>query len=80
MLPHKFRDNAPCQLRSSYGTRMSPLSLSNIILLKRKGGNERVTGRKTRGPQATGGNKLQVAKVFFPSLHKITRGFCLVLP
>ena len=31
-------------------------------------GVERVTGRKARGPQAAGGNKLQVAGVFSPSL------------
>ena len=34
--------------------------------------NERVTGRKAKGPQAVGGNKLQVAWFFFfLSLHKI---------
>ena len=38
---------------------------------------ERVTGRKARGSQVAGGNKLQVADVFFffPSLHKMKRGF-----
>ena len=36
---------------------------------------QRVTGRKARGPQAAGGYKLQVADFFFPSLHKIKRGF-----
>ena len=36
---------------------------------------ERVTGRKARGPPEAGGNKLQVADFFFPSLHKIKRGF-----
>ena len=46
-------------------------------------GNERVTGRKSRGPQVARGSKLKVADVFFfpsdvfsfPSLHKIRRGF-----
>ena len=33
---------------------------------KRKRGDERVTGRKARGPQVAGGNKLQLADVFFP--------------
>ena len=37
--------------------------------------SERVTDRKARHPQAAGGNKLKVADVFFPSLHKIRRGF-----
>ena len=49
MLPHQFRDEAPHQLRSSYGMKMMPLSLGNIILLKEE--NERVTGRKARGLQ-----------------------------
>ena len=36
----------------------------------------RVTGRKARGPPVAGGNKLQVEDgFFFPSLHKINRGF-----
>ena len=38
MLPHRFRDNAPYQLGSSYGMRTMPFSLGNIILLKEKGG------------------------------------------
>ena len=38
-------------------------------------GNERVTGRKTRGPQAAGESKLKVADIFFPFPHKIRRGF-----
>ena len=33
-------------------------------------GKERVTGRKARGSQVVGGNKMQVADVFFPSLLK----------
>ena len=48
MLPHQFRDNAPCQLRSSYGTRMTPLFHRQHSSPKRKEGNERVTGRKAR--------------------------------
>ena len=65
MLPHQFRENAPCQLRSSYGTRTTPLFPRQHNSPKRKGGNERVTGSKARGPQAAGGNKLQVANDFF---------------
>ena len=39
-------------------------------------GTESVTGREARGPQASGGNKLQMADFFFfPSLNKIKRGF-----
>ena len=37
--------------------------------------SERVIGRKSRGPQVAGRNKLQVADITFPSLHKIKRGF-----
>ena len=33
-------------------------------------GKKRVTGRKARGSQAVGGNKIQVADVLFPSLLK----------
>ena len=51
MLPHQFRDNAPCQLKSSYGTRTTPLFPRQHNSPKRKGGNERVTGRKARGLQ-----------------------------
>ena len=51
MLPHQFRDNAPCQLRSSYGMRTTPLFPRQHNSPKRKGGNERVTGRKARGLQ-----------------------------
>ena len=38
MLLHKFRDDSPSQLRSSYGMKMKPLSLGSIILLKEKRG------------------------------------------
>ena len=51
MLPHQFRDNAPCQLGSSYGMRTTPLFPRQHNSPKRKGGNERVTGRKARGLQ-----------------------------
>ena len=51
MLPHQFRDNAPCQLGSSYGTRTMPLFPRQHNSLKRKGGNKRITGRKARGLQ-----------------------------
>ena len=38
--------------------------------------SERVTGRKARGPQVAGGNKLQVADVFFfPTLTKLKEAF-----
>ena len=47
MLPHQFRDNAPCQLGSSYGMRR-PFSLGNIILLKEKGGMSHFLGRLIR--------------------------------
>ena len=64
-MPHQFRDETPYQLRSSYGIRMPPLFPRQHNSPKRKGGNERVTGRKARGPQVAEGNKLQVADVFF---------------
>ena len=50
-MPHQFRDNTPCQLRSSYGMRMMPLFPRQHNSSKRKGGTERVTGRKVRGLQ-----------------------------
>ena len=85
MLPHQFRDNAPCQLGSSYGMNEgSSLSLGNIILLKEKGGgNERVTGRKARGPQVTGGKKLRVAGLFSfssPKLEEASFNSVLMIP
>ena len=42
-----------------YGVAKSQIRLSDWA------GNESVTGRKARGPQASGGNKLQVADIFF---------------
>ena len=46
---------------------------SNQSILKQI--SERVTGKKARGPDTAGGNKLHVAGFFyFPSLHKIKRG------
>ena len=38
MLPQQFRGNAPIPAGSSYGMKMPPFSLGNIILLKEKGG------------------------------------------
>ena len=40
MLPHQFRDNAPCQLSSSYRTRTMPLFPRQHNSPKRNGGNE----------------------------------------
>ena len=51
MLPHQFKDNAPCQLGSSYGMRTMPLFPRQHNSSKRKGGTERVTDRKARGLQ-----------------------------
>ena len=83
MLLHQFRDDAPCQLGSSYGMNEgSSLSLGNIILLKEKrgGGNERVTGRKARGPQVAGGKKLRVAGLFSFSNPKLEEASVLMIP
>ena len=77
MLPHQFRDNAPCQLGSSYGTRMTPLSLGNIILLKEKGGMResfpRQVDKESRGLQGEGSGilKEKEGQTFFPSLHSL---------
>ena len=51
MLPRQFRDNTPSQLRSSYGMKTMPLFPRQHNSPKRKGENERVTGRKARGLQ-----------------------------
>ena len=51
MLPHQCRDNTPCELGRSYGTRTTPLFTREHNSPKRKEGNERVTGRKVRGLQ-----------------------------
>ena len=40
MLPHQFRDNAPCQLGSSYEMRTMPLFPRQHNSSKRKGGDE----------------------------------------
>ena len=54
-MPHQFRDNAPYQLRSSYGMRTTPLALGNIILLKEKRGMResipRQIDKKSRVPK-----------------------------
>ena len=82
MLPHQFRDNALCQLRSSYGTRMTPLFLRQHSSPKRKEGNERVTGRKARSLQKEeiaykrqtflsllSGRRKQTSDIFFFSIQ-----------
>ena len=38
-----------------------------------------LTGRKARGPQVAGGNKLQVSDFVVPFLHKIKRGLLLLI-
>ena len=50
---------------SSYGMKTMLFSLGNIIL-KEKGGNERVTGRKAKGLQMVA--RLQVSDIFYLSL------------
>ena len=42
-------------------------------MIHKKDHTERVIGRKAKGPQAAGGNKLQVADSFILFLHKIKR-------
>ena len=44
-------------------------------MIDKKDHTERVIGRKAKGPQAAGGNKLQVADGFILFLHKIKRIF-----
>ena len=87
MLPHQFRDNAPCQLGSSYGMRTTPLFPRQHNSPKRKGGNERVTGRKARGLQIEeiackcqtflsllSSRRKQTSDIFFsPSLYKFKK-------
>ena len=51
MLPRQFRDKDPSQLGSSYGMETTPLFPRQHNSPKRKGGDERVTGRKARGLQ-----------------------------
>ena len=51
MFPHQFRDNAPSQLRSSYGMKTTTLFPRQHNSPKRRGGNERITGKKARGLQ-----------------------------
>ena len=78
MLPHQFRDNAPCQLGSSYGMRMTPFSLGNIILLKEKGGMResfpRQVDKESRGPQGERGlefSRRKKGQTFFLSPHSL---------
>ena len=60
MLPHQFKDNAPCQLGSSYGMRTMPLVPRQHNSSKRKGGNEKQEGQGA----PNGGNRLQVSDIF----------------
>ena len=88
MLPHQFRDNAPCQLESSYGTRTMPLFPRQHNSSKRKGGNETVTGRKARGLQMEeigckcqtffsllSGRRKQTSDIFFLLYTNLKGGF-----
>ena len=88
MLPHQFRDNAPCQLGSSYRMRTTPLFPRQHNSPKRKGGNERVTGRKARGLQMEeiacmcqtflsllSGRRKQTNNIFFLLYTNLKRGF-----
>ena len=80
MLPHQLRDNAPCQLGSSYGTRMMPLFPRQHNSPKRKGGNERITGRKARGLQTEEiGCKCQTFLSFLSSRRKQTNDIFFLL-
>ena len=90
MLTHQFGDNTSCQLGSSYRMEMMPLFPRQHNSLKRKGGDERVTGRMARGLQTEemgckrqtflsllkGGRK-QTSNIFPPSLYKFKRRFLL---
>ena len=77
MLPHQFRDNAPCQLGSSYGTKTTPLFPRQHTSPKRKGGNEsfpRQVDRKSRGPQGERGlefSRRKKGQTFFLSPHSL---------
>ena len=87
MLPHQFRNNAPSQLGSSYGTKTMPLFPRQHNSPKRKGGNKsHFLGRlirslgvpKERGVwNSQGGRKDKL----FPSLHSLglynNNVFCL---
>ena len=78
MLPHQFRDNAPCQLGSSYGTRTMPLFPRQHNSPKRKGGNEnhflgRLIG-SLGGPQGERGlefSRRKKGQTFFLSPHSL---------
>ena len=71
MLPHQFRDNAPCQLGSSYGTRTKPPFPRQHNSPKRKGGDESVprqVDKESRGPQGENGlefSRRKKDKLFF---------------
>ena len=77
MLPHQFRDNTAYQLRSSYGMRMTPFSLGNIILLKEKGEWEsQFLGRlirssgPPRGRKGSGTFKVEIGGLEFSRRRK----------
>ena len=75
MLPQQFRDNAPWQLRSSYGVRTTPLFPRQHNSPKKKGGGMRESfprqvDKKSRGPQAESGlevSRRKKGQTFFPS-------------
>ena len=77
MLPHQFRDNAPGQLGSSYGTRTTPLFPRQHNSPKRKGGNEsfpRQVDKESRGPQGERGlefSRRKKGQTFFLSPHSL---------
>ena len=78
MLPHQFRDNAPYQLRSSYGIKTMLLSPGNIILLKEKGEMResfpRQVDKKSKGPQGERGlefSRRKKGQTFFLSPHSL---------
>ena len=78
MLPHQFRDNAPCQLGSSYGMRTMPLFPRQHNSPKKKRGMResvpRQVDRESRGPQGERGlefSRRKKGQTFFPSLHSL---------
>ena len=66
MLPHQFRDNAPCQLGSSYGMRTTPLFPRQHNSPKGQGRMResfpRQVDRESRGPQGERGLELSRRK------------------
>ena len=79
MLPHQFRDSAPYQLGSSYGTRTTPLFPRQHNSPKRKGGNESVprqVDRESRGPQRERGLEFSFTQKNNFSRHRILIWCC----